>query len=57
MSKKTLLNALKKEHQEAEELFQELVKNDESETVRRVAHAIMNTYKQCIRLTHKHLKN
>lgn len=57
MSKRTLLDELKKEHKEAEELFQELVKNDESEVVRRVAHAIMNTYKQCINLVNKHLKD
>lgn len=57
MSKKTLLDELKKEHKEAEDLFQELVKNDERETVRRVAHAIVDTYKQCIRLVDKHLKD
>lgn len=57
MSKKTLLSELEKEHKEAEELFQELVKNDESELVRRVAFAIVGTYKQCINLVNKHLKD
>lgn len=57
MSKKALLDELKKEHKEAEDLFQELVKNDESETARRVAHAIADTYKQCIRLVNRHLKD
>lgn len=57
MSKRTLLDELKKEHKEAEDLFQELVKNDKRETVRRVAHAIADTYRQCINLVNKHLKD
>lgn len=56
MSKKTLLDDLKKEHDEAEDLFQELVKNGERETVRRIALTMVNTYKHCIRLVNQHLK-
>lgn len=57
MSKKTLLDELKKEHDEAYELFQQMVQADESETVRRTALAMVNTYKHCIRLVNQHLNS
>lgn len=57
MSKKTLLDELKKEHDEAYELFQQMVQDGESETVRRVALTMSNTYKHCIRLVNKHLNS
>lgn len=56
MKQAKLIEMFKKEHKEAEDLFQEFVKNGERETVRRVAHAIVDTYKQCINLVDKHLK-
>lgn len=57
MSKKTLLNELTKELEEAEDLLKELIENDESETVRRVVLAIVSTYKQSIYLVNKHLRD
>lgn len=55
MSKKSLLDELEEEYEQAACLFQKFVEDDESETVRHVASTIASAYKACIRLVHKHL--
>lgn len=55
MSKQTLIDALTKEYQEAEELLEECIENDESEAVRYAVLNLKKAYESAINLVNEHL--